>query len=42
MPSISLRAEDSETFRFEFANAGINTKNGLLARIVKVYQKFAK
>ena len=42
VPSISLRAEDSETFRFEFANAGINAKNGLLARIVKVYQKFAK
>ena len=42
VPSFSLRAEDPETFRFEFANAGINAKNGLFARIVKVYQKFAK
>ena len=42
VPSFSLRAEDPETFRFEFANAGINSKNGLFARIVKVYQKFAK
>ena len=42
VPSFSLRAESIETFRFEFANAKINSENGILARLVKIYQKFSK
>ena len=42
VPSFSFRAEDPETFRFEFGNAKIDPKNGLFARLVKIYQKFSK
>ena len=42
VPSFSFRAEDTETFRFEFANVKINPENGLFARLMKIYQKFGK
>ena len=42
VPSFSFRAEDSETFRFEFENVKINPENGLFARLMKIYQKFGK
>ena len=42
VPSFSFRAEDIETFRFEFANAKIDPKNGLFAKLVGIYQKFSK
>ena len=42
VPSFSLRAEDTETFRFEFANAKIDPKNGLFAKLVKIYHQFSK
>ncbi len=42
VPSFSLRAEDVETYRLEFANVKVDSKNGLFARLVKVYQKFSK
>ena len=42
VPSFSLRAEDVETYRLEFANVKVDSRNGLFARLVKVYQKFSK
>ena len=42
VPSFSFRAEDAETFRFEFANTKIDPKNGLFAKLVNIYQKFSK
>ena len=42
VPSFSFRAEDAETFRFEFANVRIDPKNGLFAKLVNIYQKFSR
>ena len=41
VPSFSLRAESVETFRFEFANVKINPENGIIAKAIKIYQKFS-
>ena len=42
VPSFSFRAESVEKFRFEFANVKINAENGIIARAIKIYQKFSK
>ena len=42
VPSVSFRAENNQTFIFEFANVKINPENGLFTKLVKVYQKFNK
>lgn len=42
VPSFSFRAENVETFRFEFANVKINPENGIIAKAIKIYQKFSK
>lgn len=42
VPSFSFRAESAEKFRFEFANVKINSENGVIARAIKIYQKFSK
>jgi len=42
VPSCSFRAETLDKFRFEFANVKINAENGIIARAIKVYQKFSK
>ena len=42
VPSFSFRAENVGKFRFEFANVKINAENGIIARAIKIYQKFSK
>ena len=42
VPSCSFRAEGIDKFRVEFANVKINAENGIIARAIKIYQKFSK
>ena len=42
VPSFSMMAENTGTFRFEFENAKINPENGLITKLVKQYLKFKK
>ena len=42
VPSFSFRAENVGKFRMEFANVKINAENGIIARAIKIYQKFSK
>lgn len=42
VPSCSFRAEGIDKFRVEFTNVKINAENGIIARAIKIYQKFSK
>ena len=42
VPSFSMMAENTGTFRFEFENAKINPENGLITKLVKLYLKYKK
>ncbi|MBQ7592883.1 MAG: hypothetical protein IJU48_00850 [Synergistaceae bacterium] len=42
VPSVSLWAENSETFYTDFAIAEINAEEGLMSKLVKIYRDFSK